>query len=751
MKQGRRWLGGLIAALFILQTVWSPFAAVAEETYTVTFDLNGHGSGAPEAQTVTEGETTTQPESPSDEGYDFAYWSTDPAGGAYDFSQPVSGDLYLYAIWTEKVPESFTLTLTNASCDAFSGESGEVAEGTLVSVTAIVPSGMYFSYWEASGVSLSDTSSETVSFTMPSGAVSLSAVLVSPVTVSFDLNGHGSTAPASQTIKPGTCAAAPENPTDAEYDFAGWTISKTELSAFDFSTPITADTTLYALWNVKGFTLTLTDAEARDTADQVIASGMSAPGGATITVKAVVPEGKVFDHWEVTGITLTEAETKAETFIFTMPFAAVTVKAVMVDKTYKVSFDLGGHGGVEDQEVKEGDLVKRPSEPTAEGFQFVGWYKDKEGYNGYDFNTPVTEDMVIYAKWIEHIGRTTVLVQLPVHDGKPAAPTVTASQYVIDHYVWNNKIDSDSPMGENETFEESKQYKLQVWLKIKDNNYYFDDTTMAVFNGGLPATLVKYEDSLLLAEIIFTVPEEGMHTVMFDMNSHGNQIAELTVKDGETVAEPAAPKDSGYLFDGWYTDAAFKKPYDFNTPVTDDLILYAKWRSLVSYAEISVPVPAEGEGPGVPGLASSLCSIADYQWIDTDSGTALGKDALFEPGHTYLLRMKIRMDSESFYFDDSTRIVVNGEDAATTEVKALELTVERTFRIEGEAEPEKPAKSFDPELNRIVIIASAVGSLVVTGLLIFLIIKRHHEESAKKANASRKAQESGSDDEFFDE
>ena len=759
-KRGR---GLLFAAalMMVLQISLWPIAARAEEsgteetgaaaTYTVSFDLNGHGTGAPEGQSVTEGGTAVEPASPTDENYDFVYWSQDPGGSAvFDFATPISSDLVLYAIWSEKAPESFTLTLSNATCNVFSGTEGEVTEGTSVRVTATVPEGMYFYQWEASGVTLSDSSAETVSFTMPSGAVSLSAVMNSPVTVSFDLNGHGQSAPAAQSIKPGTCAAEPASPTDAQYEFKGWTVSKTDLTPFDFSTPITENTTLYAIWTIKGFTLTLTDAQARDTADKEIASGSSVPGGTMVTVKAVPAEGFVFDHWEATGITLTEEESKGESLIFTMPFADVTLKAVTKEKIYKVTFDLGGHGGAPDQEVKEGGLVGRPSEPEADGFMFMGWFSDPEFYTGYDFATPVTKDLVIYAKWIEQIGRATVLVQLPVDGSLGAEPKVTAQQYTVDHYVWHNKIDSDSPMKTGEAFEEGRQYKLQVWLKVTDKDYYFDETTVAVFNGGLPATLVKYEDSLLLAELIFTVPEEGTHTVTFDMNGHGNQVSEQAVKDGEKVSVPTNPVDSGYLFDGWYADPQLKKAYDFEKPVESDLILYAKWRSLVTYAEIIVAEPKLGEMPGGPALASSICSIASYEWIDAETGAVLAEDAVFEPGQSYVLRMKVRMDSDSFYFDDSTKIIVNGENASRIDAEALELIVEQTFTMEGEKRSSK-GDLFDPQVNRIIIIVSAIGSLIVTGLLIFVILKRFFSEKKKKAAAEEKAQEDSlNDDDYYD-
>lgn len=66
-------------------------------------------------------------------------------------------------------------------------------------------------------------------------------------------------------------------------------------------------------------------------------------------------------------------------------------------------------------------------------------------------------------------------------------------------------------------------------------------------------------------------------TVAF--NSNGGSACDtkfVATADGKLV-KPADPTRDGYTFGGWYTDETCTQAYDFSTPVTADLTLYAKW------------------------------------------------------------------------------------------------------------------------------------------------------------------------------
>ncbi len=67
-------------------------------------------------------------------------------------------------------------------------------------------------------------------------------------------------------------------------------------------------------------------------------------------------------------------------------------------------------------------------------------------------------------------------------------------------------------------------------------------------------------------------------TVRFDLNGGEGAIAPQTVTETAGLTYPAAPTREGYVFRGWYLDAACTgKPYDFTTDIVRSFTLYAGW------------------------------------------------------------------------------------------------------------------------------------------------------------------------------
>ena len=75
-----------------------------------------------------------------------------------------------------------------------------------------------------------------------------------------------------------------------------------------------------------------------------------------------------------------------------------------------------------------------------------------------------------------------------------------------------------------------------------------------------------------------TTTTPDVFVVKFETNG-GNEISPQMVNEGEKAMKPADPEKARNTFDGWYTEAGLVNEWDFNTPITEDITLYAGWIS----------------------------------------------------------------------------------------------------------------------------------------------------------------------------
>ena len=208
--------------------------------------------------------------------------------------------------------------------------------------------------------------------------------------VTFD--SAGGTEVADQVVGDGQCATEPEAPTQAGFEFGGWTTEGGE--RYDFSSPVTSDLTLYATWSASGepasaCVVTFDTAGGSAVAEQVIATGQCATRPADPT-----QEGFTFEGW---------LDESGNEYDFGTPVTqSITLYAQWSAsgdpaRPWVVTFDTAGGSAVADQAVTPGSCARRPADPANPGFKFEGWF-DADG-NEYDFSTPVTGDLTLYAQW----------------------------------------------------------------------------------------------------------------------------------------------------------------------------------------------------------------------------------------------------------------------------------------------------------------------------------------------------------------
>ena len=68
-------------------------------------------------------------------------------------------------------------------------------------------------------------------------------------------------------------------------------------------------------------------------------------------------------------------------------------------------------------------------------------------------------------------------------------------------------------------------------------------------------------------------------TITYDVNYEGGENLHANTVNGKANASIVPAERAGYIFSGWYADAACENAFDFNSEITQDTTVYAKWVS----------------------------------------------------------------------------------------------------------------------------------------------------------------------------
>ena len=70
-----------------------------------------------------------------------------------------------------------------------------------------------------------------------------------------------------------------------------------------------------------------------------------------------------------------------------------------MNNAYRVLFNDGSTTIAVETDLSSGDKLTKPETPVKDGYTFAGWYKDSACTQGWDFETGISGDMTLYAKW----------------------------------------------------------------------------------------------------------------------------------------------------------------------------------------------------------------------------------------------------------------------------------------------------------------------------------------------------------------
>lgn len=326
------------------------------ETRTVTFDVNGHGT-APDPQTVDIGTKAVRPTDPAQTGWRFDGWYTDKdCTAAYDFDSVVTDNITLYAKWVKTVTVTYHVGSYGTAPDSQTVDAGK----KFTRPADPVDSRAIFQGWYTD-------ENYTTAYDFGSAVetdLNLYAKWKDGYRVVFQ-TAYG-TAPAEQKVALGGKATKPADPTATGYIFKGWYTSQLYTAEFDFNTPITADTTLYAKWNeIYTVTFNVGGHGAAPTAQTVENGG-----------KATKPENPTAKGWRFDGWYTDEKCTAR--YDFDKAVTANTTLYAKWTQLFTLTFETNGGTKIDSVEAPDGSLVYLGSyKPTKSGYYFVGWYTDK--------------------------------------------------------------------------------------------------------------------------------------------------------------------------------------------------------------------------------------------------------------------------------------------------------------------------------------------------------------------------------------
>lgn len=237
-----------------------------------------------------------------------------------------------------------------------SASPAKAVGGTEITLTATPKDGYRFKEWQVvSPAGLVITNNK---FTMPDSNVEVKAIFEEDVpapteyTVRFNANGGGGTM-ADVTGVSGSYTLPACGFTEPEgKQFKGWSTSADGSVISGTTYEVSSDTTFYAIWESKEYSIIVTDGKATIGAGSEISK---AAQGTTITLTAnAAPDGKVFDKWVVESGNTTLEDANSETTTFIMPDSEVSVKA-----TYTIP-----HTHTYDQEIQKPETLKSAADCT---------------------------------------------------------------------------------------------------------------------------------------------------------------------------------------------------------------------------------------------------------------------------------------------------------------------------------------------------------------------------------------------------
>lgn len=360
-------------------------------------------------------------------------------------------------------------------------------------------------------------------------------------------------------------------PTVEGYTFDGWYTNDTHTTEFDFTKPITGDTTIYAKWTANDYYVSFVTEHGDPPTSQNVKYNGTANDPGTLT-----EEGYTFDGWYAD-------EAHKTKFDFSTPITSnTTVYAKWTAKDYEVSF-ITEHGKTPtSQNVPYNKTATNPGELTAEGYTFIGWYTDHTCTTEFDFSTPITGDTKVYAKWEKNA---------------PVLPDTYALN-VSGAFVYVDGVDVTASAGDTSLpLEKDASVRLVADPDRMPSGMVFDRWT--ILNGALNADdAEKFETGRTLEEFAFTMPAEPLSIEATPRMQEEEGSDTVSVIAGVTLGTAATALVAWQAYDlGMSLYQEHWLPADFVMPKTRAELALLLWNTAGRPAPAAQPAFADITDP----------------------------------------------------------------------------------------------------------------------------------------------------------
>ena len=339
----------------------------------------------------------------------------------------------------------------------------------------------------------------------------------------------------------------PDEPTRVGYIFVGWFFPGTDIEFFP-GTQVSLSIELEARWETLTETSVVVSFDGNGA--RMDAHPLNKDWGRRYGEMPTEPvrDGYIFMGWETKESTVFHPGT-------TEVIHNITVYAQWSPVVgFSVSFNPLGGSFVPIQMVRRNERAETPSAVSRTGYTFDGWFTDGGFTTPYDFNEIVTQDITLYAKW----NPIQYTVKYAANGGNGTIPNTV---HTFDVY----RTLSTPPAGFS-----LADHVFDGW--VGSNGVPYAPGQNVVNLSHAPGAEVTLSARWL------PVPQ-GRHTVEF--NTRGGEYISTQILINNTAAsEPANPERIGYTFEGWFLDEALTIQYVFTTPVTEKVVLFARWKPI---------------------------------------------------------------------------------------------------------------------------------------------------------------------------